>query len=175
MFSFQSLLIAGERFPPLMKLLTHILFFVHSCLNTWLILSCEIFTYVRNASTIISHFAQFQWIHELICSRFLSVIHPVLSELRGFLGRLGTFQRFQVLSLLSAPADNHLLVRLNVRMHRVWSICTSAHVFAHFSFTFPTPHNVHSWLCYECVLFRPVCVSYPTLSSWNTKQISSMW
>lgn len=84
---------------------------------------------------------------ELICSRLLR--DPALqAELTGSWGDW-LLQSFQVLHLLSTPAENRLLVRLYVRMRRVWSICVSAHVCvcAHFSLPFPAPPCVTTCIC----------------------------
>lgn len=87
--------------------------------------------------------------HELICSSLLlSVNRP---ELRVF-GEIGSIS--ELLSLLCTQIITYLCDC--VRMHCVWGVCASAHVFAHFHFTFSAPPGVtmciHGLAC-ECVLF----------------------
>lgn len=51
---------------------------------------------------------------------------------------------------------------------------TCVHTFPSLSYA-SLCYNVHLWPFRWVCVIQPVYVSYPTLSSWNTKQISSMW
>lgn len=129
-----------------------------------------------------------QWTHELICSGLSTPrveMQLVQSGPSRLLGKCATFRRSRVLSLLCTCADNHPLVWLCV-----W-LCANASRFeclrACARVCTLERHDVHLCLhqpACECVCVRvrqtgcvwlPVCVSCRTLSSWNTKQISSMW
>lgn len=98
------------------------------------------------------------------------------------LGKCATSRRSRVLSLLCTCADNHPLVWLKMWEGIMFPVFVRMRTCLH---TFRLHHDVH--LCLRqparsvCVrvsplcVWQPVCTSCWTLSSWNTKQISSMW
>lgn len=144
LFSFQLLLISKELFAPLRKPLMSIFspLFEHMAdFLLWILLWCQ--KCLRTQWTA----AMNAWIDmqtSSLCSLSLrDLVH---------------FREFWLLSLFWAQIITYSCDC--VRMHHIWSICASAHVFAHSRFTFSAPPSVTMCirgLACECVLFS-LCV-----------------
>lgn len=128
--------------------------------------------------------SQYSCMHRLlICSGLLCVWKCSWCSLGPgrLLGKCATSRRSRVLSLCTC-ADNHPLVWLKMWEGIMFRVFVRMRTCLH---SFRLHHDVH--LCLRqparsvCVCVSPLCVWQPvctscwTLSSWNTKQISSMW